>query len=419
MGNELELAQRLTKKRWIILVVSCLINLCIGSMYAWSVFSGPMAEYINGIKGTTLTAGSLAIVFSIANGLSPVALISGGTVNDRFGPKWLVFFGGLVFGGGLVASGFAKSVTGLIFTYGVFGALGMGFVYGCTVSNCVKFFPDRRGLIGGITTAFYGLSSVIIPPVAKALIDSVGITSTFKIIGIVFIVVICAGAFFMEQCPVNFAPVGWTPPVSKAKNEIAEDKNWKGMLKSPIFYVMILMLLCGANFGMMMISQASSIAQDVTGMTLASATIVVSVLALFNGAGRVIAGYISDKIGRINTLTVMLVLAVAALLLLYFCPVGGFVQFYIGIALVGVCFGSFMGVYPGFTADRFGAKNNSVNYGIMFIGFALAGLIGPSIMTSVYNSSGSYAPAFLIAIGLAVVGLALSCVYRVMLKKQK
>ena len=153
------------------------------------------------------------------------------------------------------------------------------------------------------------------------------------------------------------------------------------------------------------------------GMTAAAAATAVSVLALFNAAGRIVAGHISDRIGRINTITLACVFAIAGQLLLFTCKEGSVVSFYIGVSLVGIAFGSFMGVFPGFTADQFGAKHNSVNYGIMFIGFASAGYFGPAAMRSIYQSQGVYQNAFLIAAAIAVAGCILTFVYRKMVKK--
>lgn len=169
------------------------------------------------------------------------------------------------------------------------------------------------------------------------------------------------------------------------------------MLKSPIFYVMIAILVCGAFCGLMCTSQAAPIAQNMIGMTGAAAATAVSVLALFNAAGRIAAGHISDRIGRIHTISLACIVAILGLLCLYFSGGQTYVKFYIGISLVGMAFGAFMGVFPGFTADRFGTKNNSVNYGIMFIGFAAAGYFGPAAMKKIYNTSGSYQQAFLVA----------------------
>ncbi|MFK4471844.1 OFA family oxalate/formate antiporter-like MFS transporter [Paenibacillus sp. RC73] len=409
----------LTKKRWIILIASCFINLCIGSIYAWSVFSAPMAEYLSSVTGLSLTPGNLAIAFTITNSVGPITMISGGWINDRFGPKKVIFVGGLLFGGGMILSGFATSVGYLVLAYGIILGLGTGMVYGCTISNSIKFFPDKRGLVGGITTAAYGISSVIIPPIANSLINRSGVTSAFIIIGIAFLIIVCAASFFIEKCPSDFVPAGWTPKTVNVGRSIQNDKDWKGMLSSPLFYIMILLLMCGAFAGLMCTSQASPIAQKMIGMSAAAATTVVSVLALFNTGGRIVAGYISDKIGRINTLAFSSVFSVIGLTLLYFSGEGSVLTFYIGISVIGLCFGALMGVFPGFTADQFGVRNNSVNYGIMFIGFATAGYFGPSIMSHVYSTDSSYQRAFVIAAVLGITGLVLTFVYKLAARKNQ
>lgn len=200
----------LTKKRWIVLAASCLVNLCIGSLYAWSVFAMPMAAHLSQITGTEIV--DLSIIFTVANAVGPITMISGGFFNDRLGPKWVIFFGGILFGVGMIASGFATSVNMLLITYSLGVGLGVGLVYGCTVSNSVKFFPDKRGLVGGIATASYGISSVVIPVIANALIDSFDITMVFKLLGGAMLLIICASSFFITTCPVGFTPDGWTTP---------------------------------------------------------------------------------------------------------------------------------------------------------------------------------------------------------------
>ena len=408
----------LTKKRWVTLIACCFINLCLGSIYAWSVFASSMAEFLSAHNGVTLTTADLAIVYTVANSVGPITMISGGWFNDKFGPKKVILIGGIMVGVGMIASGFATSVGFLVVTYGLIFGLGLGMIYGTAVSSCMKFFPDKRGLIGGITTAIYGLGSVILPPIVTAIVSVSSAATAFKIIGVVFLIVIGGGSFLMEQCPADFVPDGWTPPAATTQSG-AVNKNWKEMLKTPVFYVMIVLFTCGAFSGMMVISQASAVATNLVGMTALMASTAVSALAIFNAAGRILAGLLSDRIGRINTLTIATVLGVAGLLLLYMTGEGGYATFYIGIAGVGLSFGSFMGVYPGFTADQFGAKNNSVNYGIMFIGLAAAGYFGPSAMRSIYMTDGAYGRAFLIAAACGVAGFVLTFVYRFFTKNNK
>ena len=150
----------LDKKRWIVLIASCLINLCIGSIYAWSVFAAPLAAKLTALLGHAVTAADLAIVFMVANAVGPITMISGGFVNDKLGPKGVLLVGGGMFGIGMMLTGLATSVGGLIVTYGLVLGLGLGMAYGATISNSVKFFPDKKGLVGGIAAVLVSVSLV-------------------------------------------------------------------------------------------------------------------------------------------------------------------------------------------------------------------------------------------------------------------
>ncbi len=406
--------QNLDSRRWLVLVASCLTNLCIGSLYAWSVFASPLAAKLGG----GLTAASLGIVFTVANCVGPITMISGGFINDRLGPRWVIFAGGVLFGCGMLFSGLVSSVPLLLVTYGLGCGLGNGLAYGCTISNSVKFFPDKRGLIGGIATATFGLSSVLIPPIANALIQASGVSQAFIILGIVFLVIVCVCSMFITKCPEGYCPKGYIPPKPAGNQKGVEDKNWKGMLSDPIFYVMIAMMMCGAFSGLMITSQASPMAQEIAGMTVTAAATTVSVLALFNAGGRILAGFLSDRFGRVTVLIGAFILELVGLGILLTTKSGASGQFIAGVSVMGICFGSLMGVYPGFTADKFGTKYNSVNYGIMFIGFALAGYFGPLAVRSMLASTGAYTGAFYIAGVLACLGIVLAFVYRAMSKKK-
>lgn len=397
----------LSSYRWLMLVFCCIINLCIGSIYAWSILSVPMARELH--------TDSLSGPFSVATSIGVITMIIGGLLNDKFGPRWVMFTGGIMFGGGMFLSGFAQSVTSIMITYGVILGLGSTLVYGCTINNTIKFFPDKRGMIGGLTTAFYGISSVVIAPVANMMCIQLGIRPTFRVLGILCIIIICLGSFLMKRCPDDFVPEGYRP--SKVSSVVSNvDCTPLEMLKRPVFYIMILLLVCGGFFGMMVISSAQSIAINMVSVTAGTASLIVSVLCIFNTAGRLIAGVLSDRFGRINTLLIAIVLAAVGLVTLLAAEsTPGIPVFIAGTILIGISFGTFLGVYPGFCADQFGTKYNTVNYGIMWVGYSIAGILGPMILTRAYTSTGQYHIAFLISLGIAAVGMILTFICRRML----
>ncbi|WMJ78718.1 MULTISPECIES: L-lactate MFS transporter [unclassified Sedimentibacter] len=403
----------LKKKRWFVLGASLLINLCIGSGYAWSVYAGPL------IKTFGWTAAATAMTFTISNAISPVCMITGGKIQDKFGPKWVIFAGGILFGGGIFMSGLTKSLPWIYVSYGIVAGFGMGMVYGCTIANTVKFFPDKRGLVAGLATAGYGFGPVLLAPISQGLISSYGVLFTFRALGVAYLIVILVGSQFIMKAPAGYKPEGWEPPAITATSAVTgSDKTWSQMLSDSKFYLLFIMLTIGATSGLMIISQASPIAQEIVKVSAEEAAFAVSMVAIANMAGRIAWGAISDKIGRYNTLPIIYVLLAAAMFLLTNVSSGGFALFLVATMMVGFCFGGFMGVFPALTADCFGAKNNGVNYGIMFSGFALGGFIGPVMAATIKsNNNGDYTMAFIIAAVMSLCGIAVTYIIRKTSKK--
>ncbi|MDF3001328.1 MAG: NarK [Bacillota bacterium] len=403
----------LKKKRWFILGASLVINLCIGSGYAWSVFAGPL------IKTFGWTAAATALTFTIANAVSPITMITGGKIQDKYGPKWVIFAGGILFGGGIFLSGLTTSLAWLYVSYGIIAGFGMGLVYSCTIANTVKFFPDKRGLVGGLATAGYGSGAIIFAPIAQQIIAGSGVLFTFKTLGIIYLVVILVGSRFIMAAPAGYKPEGWEPPaITATSSNTGKDKTWSQMLADPLFYVLVVMFVIGAMAGLMIISQASPIAQEVIGVDPALAAVAVSCVAIANTCGRVIWGWISDKIGRYNALPLMYILSGAMMFTLSTIGAGQFALFVVVVMAIGFCFGGFMGVFPALTADSFGPRNNGVNYGFMFTGFAIGAYVGPVLAATVKaNNNGAYTNAFLIAAALSIVGIALTFIVRMMKKR--
>lgn len=398
----------LTKKRWQLLFVSCIINLFAGSIYVWSVFGSALAVKFTETLGTPVTSADLALAFGIANGLGPVPMIFGGAVNDRFGPRFVIVGGGILMGAGLFLTGCATSPLSVILAYGLLFGLGLGLVYGCTINNTMKFFPDRRGLAGGFTTAAYGISSVLLPPVASFLIAEVGISSSLKFFGVLFCCVIVAGGLLSMRCPPGFTPEGWSPAARPGCSPA--DRNWREMLASKEFPPMIALLMCGAVAAMMVIAHAFTIAREQMLFTAAEASAAVSIIALANVFGRIFAGCFSDKFGRLKALSLGIAMSLLGLASLAFAGPESRAIFYAGLIALGFSFGAFMGVFPGYTAEVFGSRNNSVNFGIIFAGFSAAGIVGPTIMGMMRGAAMPFSVCYLAAGIIAICGLI--CVFR-------
>ena len=403
------------QRRWIVLIAFCLINLCTGSVYSWSVFAGPMADRLSLLTGQALHASDLSIVFTVYSGMALLMMVVAGALNARFSSKIVLFIAGLFYGGGFLVSSMATNIGMLILGYGVMCNIGGSIAYNCTICNSVRLFPDRKGFAGGITTATYGLSAVIVSPIANHFNTVYGVCTSFRILGVVFLILICIAALLTERPPEQIPGIvaDDDPAVS-----VTPDRTWRQMLADRKFYVMYLILFSSGFFGYMVTSQAATMAGHV-GMSTTKAAAVVSLLSLANAVGRVGSGTLSDLIGRINTLTVMILLAVTGLILLIVSDTGLLALFCIGIALVGLAYGSFTAVYPGFCADQFGPSNNTVNYGILFTSFNLAGMLSPILSGSIYGATGTYVPAYYAAICISCISFSLTIVFRLMNRPAK
>lgn len=386
--------------RWIILVASIIMNLCIGSAYAWSVFQKPLIA----IFGWSTAEASLAFTLNLA--LVPFAMIVAGRLQDRKGPKVVSLVGGIVFGIGIILAGFTNSLTTLYLTYGVLGGFGIGGVYACTIANTVKWFPDKRGLAGGLTAAGFGSGAIVFAPAAAGLISRYDVLATFKILGIVFLIALVITSLILKAPEPGWKPEGWEPKVNvqQQSSAVTSDFGPGEMLKSPKFYVLWAMYTIGCVSGLMIIAHASPIGQEKIGLTPQVAAFAVSIIGLCNTFGRIFWGSVSDKIGRYKAIVCMYI--VSSIMLIVLTKASNYGTFLLGTGGIALSFGGFMGIFPSVTADGFGAKNLGINYGIMFTAFGLAAVVGPRIAAVVKQSSGGdYGKAFIIACVLNIIGI--------------
>jgi len=390
--------------RWVILIAAIVSNICIGTLYAWSVFANPLGQLFGWAPP------ALALVFTINHGLSPVASTAGGFIQDRLGAKNGMIIGGLMFTIGLYLSGTVSQVGMLYLTYSVLAGTGGAFIYCANLGNTVKFFPDKRGLASGLCAAGYGCGAMLVAPIASALIIKYGVLATFQILGGVFFIIIAICLMFVKRAPAGYRPAGWTPPASSVNKTNIVDVIWHKMIKDYVWWLVLMMMFCGTMSGLMVLAHASPIGQLMFELTPMKAAFFVSIITLANALGRIGFGALSDKIGRSNTIMAMYVVSALSMLNLTFTTsVAGFVASGIGC---GAVFGGFMGTMPTIISERYGLKNFGVNYGITFIGLSMAALTGPLTAAKVRVATGNYEQAFWIALGINVLGLIFAAAFR-------
>lgn len=378
--------------RWTILIASMIINMCIGSAYAWSVFQNPLISMF----GWSTSDTSLAFTLSLS--LVPVAMIGAGRIQDRFGPRLVTMAGGIVFGLGLVLTSQISSLPGLYLSYGLLGGFGIGMIYTCMVGNTIKWFPDKKGLAGGLIAMGFGLGAIVFAPVGVMLIREFDVLVTFAIFGIVFSLIIILASFFIK------AP----EKVNSTQSTVLDQSmTFHQMMKTPRFYLLWILYSIGCIGGLMIIGHASPIVQHKVGLSSQEAAFIVSFLGLSNSLGRVFWGSVSDRFGRMVTLTTTyLVAAVCLLTLSMFTSLPVVV---IAIGGIALCFGGYLGIMPSICAENFGSKHIGINYGLLFTAYGFAAFAGPRLASWIRDvNAGSYDVAFGVVMMMNVVGLLLA-----------
>jgi OFA family oxalate/formate antiporter-like MFS transporter len=405
------------KNRWLIAASAVGIHLSIGSVYSWSVFVKPiMKEFGWNLKDVQLTF-SIAILFL---GLSAAML---GRYVEKYGPRKAGTFAAFFFGIGIAASGLAVTagnIYALYICYGVLGGIGLGVGYIAPVSTLVKWFPDRRGLATGLAIMGFGFASLIAGPVIQRLIVHIGIASTFFTLGFVYFCVMFASSQYLAPPPAGWAPEGWkTSEVSglrKPKSDLAQLLASEAV-RTRRFYWLWLMLFINVTCGIAIISVASSMAQESVGMTAVQAAMMVGVMGLFNGGGRIAWAFVSDYIGRPNTYTLFFLFEIVMFFLLMKAPAP--LPFQIVIFLIMTCYGGGFSCIPAYIADLFGTKQLGAIHGYTLTAWAAAGLAGPILVAWVRQMSGSYSGVLAIFLCLFVLAFIISLAVRVDIRKLK
>jgi MFS family permease len=387
----------MNRRGWIVVLAGTGLNLALGILYAWSVFSKQLVETVErGGFGWTKTQATLPYTLAIAS--FAVMMVPAGRLQDKVGPRIVASAGGILTGVGLIVASFASPgmVWPAVAGFGILAGAGFGLGYSSANPAAVKWFPpEKKGLITGIVVGGFGIAPVYIAPLSKYLLGEHGIAGAFRILGVAFLVVATACAQFIRNPEKPAASL--KPAVAGAKSK---DATWREMLKSPMFYLLWVQYVCAATAGLMIIGHMAKIVAVQSGGAIKVGFVFVALLAIFNASGRIIAGVISDKIGRVVTLGIVCIMQASAM---FFFPsfnsIGGFI---VGSAIVGFSYGSCLSIFPAATADNWGTKNMGLNYGLLFTGWGVGGVLGPLLAGKIADSTGSYVGAYNIA-GLLVM----------------
>ena len=385
--------------RWWHVVGGMSMNLALGTLYAWSIFVAPLEKEFGWKRADT------SRVFGIAVVVFALTFIIAGRLQDKYGPFKISLIGGVLVSLGFFLCSYTHSLNWLYVCFGVIGGLGNGFGYSTPIPVMAKWFPDKRGLAVGLAVGGYGAGSAIFGPLCNLkLIPAYGVHTTFQILGVIFLIMTVFGAFLLKNPPAGYRPAGWTPaPASKAAATTYEFTPSE-VLRTPAFYFMWVAYALGTLAGLMVISQLVPFAKSMKIPGEALQTLTIFVGAVGNASGRILSGWMSDTLGRLNVLRLMIGISMIAMPVLYL--VGGNVALlYVVVFVVYWCYGTQLSVNGAAASDFWGTKNAGINYGLLFTAWGVAGYFGSRIGGQMYDKYHNYQMAFYTAGVLAAIAL--------------
>ncbi|MBT2583259.1 OFA family MFS transporter [Planococcus sp. ISL-109] len=403
------------KNRWLIALSAIAIQLSIGAAYAYSVYTRPISEAM-GWSPTEIT-----YAFTIMMALGGISAAFFGGFVEKNGPRKSAMVAAVLFGLGQAGAGFATQIDSLplfLLTYGFMSGMGLGVGYIAPISTLVKWFPDRRGLATGMAVMGFGAGALITAPVAANLIDSVGVTTTFYILGISYFILISIGASYIAPPPKGWMPQGMEADIASGKKVMKKDLSQmtaREAVKTRRFWMLWSMMLINVSAGIMIISVASPMAQEMVGLTAAGAATLVGIMGIFNGGGRLGWAAISDYIGRPTVFMLFFIIQIVAFLMLP--GITNVIIFQIFILLIVSCYGGGFSNLPAFIGDMFGTRQLGAIHGYLLTTWSLGGIIGPAIVSQVYSATNSYVPVFYIFVVLVSIALVLSLLIRMDIRR--
>jgi OFA family oxalate/formate antiporter-like MFS transporter len=382
--------------RWGIAFAGVVLQVVLGSVYAWSVFRVPLTKQFH------WTIPQVTLTFTISICVLGVAAFFGGLWLNRSGPRVVALTGAFLYGAGtLLASFSGDRLWWLYLSYGVIGGTGLGFAYIVPISVLVKWFPDRRGLITGIAVGGFGAGALVTAPVATHLIQTVGVLQTFAYLGAAYALLGLLTAYFMQNPPAGWSPAGWTPSIKLTAQRSAKEYTLKSALMTWQWWALWLILFLNSSAGISVISQESPIFQELGKVTVIVAAGMVGVVSIGNAFGRVFWAWISDILTRRFAFVVMFLLQV---ILFWVLPtISSATLLTVLSFIILMCYGGGFGTMPAFTADYFGSKNVGPIYGLMLTAWGAASAFGPLLIANMRQATGTYRSGFHVLTAVVLV----------------
>ncbi|HXD87780.1 MAG TPA: OFA family MFS transporter [Urbifossiella sp.] len=405
-------------RAWVVTGGGMTINLCLGILYAWSVWKANLVAPKGVEPGSPmsgLNAGWVYLsdsqatwAYAICGFTFALFMVPGGRLQDRFGPRVGATLAGVCLGLGCWVAGTMKSYPGLVLGFGVLGGIGMGLGYAAATPAAVRWFgPHRRGLIAGLVVAGYGGAAIYIAPLAKGLIAEAGISGSFFSLGAMFAAVIVVAGQFLKMPPADYLPPT-TSGADKPHFRVAKDRTAKEMLGAWQYFTLVFLFIASAQAGLLVIANAALLLKETSSEASAYAWMLASFGGLVNASGRIGTGFYSDAIGRTNALALN---GLAAAVCLFFLPTaissGSVVLLFVMVGIAFWQYGGTLSLMPAWTADFFGAKNLGLNYGLVFLGWGIAFFV-PQLAAELKDVTGRRDESFYLSGALLLLAIAVS-----------
>ncbi|HIB2364150.1 TPA: L-lactate MFS transporter [Escherichia coli] len=378
------------RTRWLTLIGTIITQFALGSVYTWSLFNGALSAKLDApVSQVAFSFGLLSLGLAISSSVA-------GKLQERFGVKRVTMASGILLGLGFFLTAHSNNLMMLWLSAGVLVGLADGAGYLLTLSNCVKWFPERKGLISAFAIGSYGLGFKFID---TQLLETVGLEKTFVIWGAIALVMIVFGATLMKDAPKQ--------EVKTSNGVVEKDYTLAESMRKPQYWMLAVMFLTACMSGLYVIGVAKDIAQSLAHLDVVSAANAVTVISIANLSGRLVLGILSDKIARIRVITIGQVISLVGMAALLFAPLNA-VTFFAAIACVAFNFGGTITVFPSLVSEFFGLNNLAKNYGVIYLGFGIGSIFG-SIIASLF---GGFYVTFYVIFALLILSLALSTTIR-------